>query len=265
MPFDVALRRYMTTPLFSVRPEDPLSLVKERLARRRLSSLPVVHEGRLVGLISRSDLLRVSRRLAREGGGAQLLAMPARPVSDSMSRNPVTVGLGDSVATAAARMLAHRIHRVYVVEGDVAVGVLSVRDLLPAVRDAGDETQLLAIMSAPVRTVTADQPLSAVVDQLASGHSGGVVVIEDDRPVGVFSQVEALAASDLPPGTRVDEVMEPMICLPARTPLHRAAARAIAMRVDRVLVVEHGELLGLASAFDFARHIAHPTAPTDPS
>jgi len=48
----------MTREVFSVSPHDPLSLVVELMEKRHIKRLPVVSKDRLVGIVSRADLVR---------------------------------------------------------------------------------------------------------------------------------------------------------------------------------------------------------------
>ena len=48
----------MTRDIASVRPEIPVGEVADLLEKRHLRSLPVVQEGKVVGIVSRADLLR---------------------------------------------------------------------------------------------------------------------------------------------------------------------------------------------------------------
>ena len=50
---------YMSTPLETAAPEDSLMDVAQRMVSSPYRRLPVVEEGRLVGLIGRRDVLRV--------------------------------------------------------------------------------------------------------------------------------------------------------------------------------------------------------------
>jgi CBS domain-containing protein len=47
----------MTTALVSVSPECPVSDVRHLLVERRIRRVPVLHEGRLVGIVSRGDVV----------------------------------------------------------------------------------------------------------------------------------------------------------------------------------------------------------------
>jgi CBS-domain-containing membrane protein len=70
----------MTTELHTANPNEDLRVAARRLVEHRLKRLPVVDDGRLVGIVSRTDLLRVMHRrdedLARDV--AELLADPRR-------------------------------------------------------------------------------------------------------------------------------------------------------------------------------------------
>jgi len=54
----------MTLDPASVEPQLPLSRLLQKLVEMRTKSLPVVAEGRLVGIISREDVLKALRRAA---------------------------------------------------------------------------------------------------------------------------------------------------------------------------------------------------------
>ena len=65
-PYEEAMaqpvRRVMTTNLATVTPRTPLTRVLETLVRERMKSLPVVEDGRVVGMIAREDVLVALRR-----------------------------------------------------------------------------------------------------------------------------------------------------------------------------------------------------------
>lgn len=127
----------------------------------RVTGFPVVtREGQLVGVVSRSDVIR---QLSVEQTWAETLSgyytdwsgyqeseaplseigermgrrLEERTVADVMSRNPVTVG-GDAPLAEAARILVERrIHRLPVVEKGALVGILSSLDVAAFVAKQG--------------------------------------------------------------------------------------------------------------------------------
>jgi CBS domain-containing protein len=75
---DRPVHEVMSSPLITVAHTAPVQVIAEALQAHRVKRLPVMNEGRLMGVVSRADLLRVvesvpSARLARESDGGGLL------------------------------------------------------------------------------------------------------------------------------------------------------------------------------------------------
>lgn len=256
--FTMPVHLYMSAPVHTASPGDTLETVHRKLSTLGISSLAVVDpDGALVGVVSRSDLLRVGRLQAGARQQAALLTLPDRPVSEIMTRGAITVGPADPVALGASLMVSKLVHRVYVQEGQALVGVLSTKDVMLAIRDKRMGHSIESFMSRPLFTVRATEPVWLATERLEKARVSGLVVVDEDWPVGVFTQVEALAARDVARETPIDEVMDPaMICMPSDTRIHRAAAQAAAMRVRRIIVARNRDMVGILSGIDFARAAA---------
>jgi CBS domain-containing protein len=61
---------YMNTEVETISPETDVIEVSERFLRGRLGRIPVVENGRLIGQISRSDVLRAVKEFAQHEQGA---------------------------------------------------------------------------------------------------------------------------------------------------------------------------------------------------
>jgi CBS domain-containing protein len=115
----------MTVDPVVVDAEAPVTKAELLLKSYRISGLPVVADGALVGVISQTDLLNAR---SSELIGANWDRVRVRHL---MSRPAVTVHMNTSVERAARVMLEQHIHRVVVVdEDDVPIGVLTSTDLL---------------------------------------------------------------------------------------------------------------------------------------
>lgn len=256
--FTQPVSEYMTREVASVDPSTPLPEVVRIFERLNISAVPVLDGRELIGVVSRTDLLHVGRLHASSARRSPSLVVPDQPVRNVMKRSPVVVAPQSPLATAARAMQRARIHRVFVVEnGAGLVGVVSTLDLAAAVRDARIETPLSVVMSSPILTVKTTDPLSVADGRLERAHVTGLVVVEDDWPVGIFTQVEAIAARNLPRDTRVEDVFDQaLICLPDNTRLHRAAGYAARLSVRRVVACRDREAVGVVSGLDFARAVA---------
>jgi CBS domain-containing protein len=67
----IAVRQIMNPDPVSVAPTTPVSEAVELMRRRRIGSLPVVEDGRLVGIVTVYDFLESSARLSAETPDAE--------------------------------------------------------------------------------------------------------------------------------------------------------------------------------------------------
>jgi CBS domain-containing protein len=256
--YQVLTSKYMSEPVASVFPETPLAQVSARLTELGISSLVVVdrHEVPL-GVISRTDLLKAGRDRAGDDGSGSLLDLDSATAADIMTTLVVCVDPDDTIATAAKGMVDHGLHRVFVTENDRVVGVLSTRDLMAAIIQCRDETMVAKYMSRTIITVDAHDSVANAVKLLEDAHVGGVIVAEDEWPVGMFAQADALRAANVPSTTAVEEVMnQSFVCVPAGMRMHRAAKRAVHVKARRVIVVNKHEAVGILTGLDFARCVS---------
>lgn len=251
------VRDRMSSPVATVDASAALADVVSAVEARGVSALAVTDADRLVGLVSTTDLVAALARAEAAGSDG-----PEVRARDVMSYPVATTGADRPLVEAARAMVTSRIHRLVVKGGEGATagvprGILAARDLLDEVKATGKRTPISELMTAEVRTLDVGDPVSRAVAELADAKVHGLVVVENGRPVGVFTHAEALAARKLPPMLRsrpVEEVMSyETICLDATTSVARAAGYAAAMNVRRILVVAERQLVGVVSALDLVR------------
>lgn len=92
------------------------------LAEKRIGAMPVMQEGRVVGIVSERDVLYC---LAKDGEGTL-----AKPVREVMTSPAITIGPDGDSEEALTLMTHRRIRHLPVVEGDVMIGFLSIGDLV---------------------------------------------------------------------------------------------------------------------------------------
>jgi CBS domain-containing protein len=137
----VQVKDVMTREVISVEPSTSLRDAAVLLVTHRISGLPVVVEGAVVGVISKRDLLFKEQEPLEAAGWRARLVDPfsrksfkpdARAVSDAMTTPAVTIGPGTSVAVAARRMLEERVNRLPVSLRGALVGIVTSSDLVRA-------------------------------------------------------------------------------------------------------------------------------------
>ena len=119
--------QFMTTDLFTVRPDDLVDFAASVMDWRHVRHVPVEDEdGRLVGLLSHRDLLKL---LARRGTGP--LDSPVT-VRDIMKADTVTVSPQTPTLEAIDLMRARGVGCLPIVEGGALVGIVTAHDFLAA-------------------------------------------------------------------------------------------------------------------------------------
>ncbi|HVY45409.1 MAG TPA: CBS domain-containing protein [Minicystis sp.] len=119
------VREIMTRDVFALPHDATLDEASTALTSRRIGGAPVLSHGRVVGVVSKTDLV------ARGRGRAPLR------VSDVMTPFAYWVGEDDSAEEARRRMLAEHVHRMIVIgkTGELA-GIVTAIDLLRALDPA---------------------------------------------------------------------------------------------------------------------------------
>jgi len=89
-PEKTPVERVMTTEVISLGPKDTVEQATRILLSERFGSIPVVEKNRLVGIITRSDVLGAFLGLVASVGGALDNAKPARRSRSRSTRSRLT-------------------------------------------------------------------------------------------------------------------------------------------------------------------------------
>jgi len=161
----------MTRQVITVSPETSIIEAADIMLRNHISGLPVVAEGRLVGIISEGDFIRRAEigTERKRGRWLQLWVGPGRIASDFvhgrgrkvgeiMTPDPVTLVEDSPLQETVQIMEKHHVKRLPVLRGDRLVGIVTRSDILHAVADiardipdpSADDDQLRASIVAAV-------------------------------------------------------------------------------------------------------------------
>ena len=256
--FDEPVVAYMTRDLEIAHVDTPVDKIARTMHMRDVSGVPILDaRGRLVGVVTRTDLIRLGLMQARRRSTGSAMTLPHQRASEVMTHAPVEVSSATSLRHAARLMIDNEIHRVFVTEGGQLAGVLSAVNVAAAVRDAKLVAPVSSIMTSPIATIDVHRPLSAALDLLDRRRVTGLIVTDEGHPIGMFAQADALASRELPGPSSIEDTYDPaVICLPDDMKLHRVAAHVTDLRVRRVVVCKAREPVGIVSASDFARVVA---------
>jgi len=115
-----AIREVMTTQLVTVEASSSVAAAVTMMGMRRVGAVLAFDSGRLEGIFTERDLVRA---LSYD------ITAASQPVAQWMTRDPVSVGPDVSVEEALEIMLAGHFRHLPVMDGESAVGIVSIRDL----------------------------------------------------------------------------------------------------------------------------------------
>jgi CBS domain-containing protein len=196
----------MSRHLQLVHPEADIVELAERMQVEKVDGMPVVETGRLLGVITTTDLLA---HLVRTHNSPSASEITAKQI---MTSDPEVGRLDDLFLDAAARMTHRGVRHLPIIDADRRViGILSDRDVRAAMGNlfsTEDEQKEFSIRMEYMRvrdmatrdplTVRETAPVSQIVRVLVDQRVGAVPVVDDDeRLVGIVSYIDVLAR---PPG-----------------------------------------------------------------
>ncbi|MCH7707111.1 MAG: CBS domain-containing protein [Myxococcales bacterium] len=125
------VRDIMPRKMVTISESDRLSTVEDIMTLGQVRHMPVVHAGKLVGVVSERDLLRASLSNLSEFGNEERRAfLQVVEIGRVMSTPPVVTALDTSVEEAARVMAERKIGCLPVVDGDRLLGLITETDVL---------------------------------------------------------------------------------------------------------------------------------------
>ncbi|HSK74389.1 MAG TPA: CBS domain-containing protein [Pyrinomonadaceae bacterium] len=118
------VEQFMSTDLFTVRPEDVVDLAASLMYWKHVRHVPVEDdEGRLVGIVSHRDLLKLLA-LGKTNGASEIV------IRDVMKHNPITISPETPSREALTLMREKNIGCLPVLKAEKLVGLITAHDFL---------------------------------------------------------------------------------------------------------------------------------------
>lgn len=269
-PVGTTAAAVMSRPLVSAQPSDPLEEVVERMRANGVRRIPILREGRPVGIVSFDDLLVAFGReldqladcVSGEVRRARLASYPSRMRQEVEDRIEEVGGrlreAGDHTLRSLRRELDQVVERV----GQAVRG--------GALRARSTPLTVGELMRTDVRTCTAEEALSEAARIMWERDCGCVPVLASDgsgRVVGMITDRD-LCMAVYTKGARLTE-MQVKAAMAGRVyavhpedPVSEAEAVMRTSQVRRLPVVDgQGHLRGILSLADLAEAAAGTRVP----
>ena len=111
---DILAKDIMISELLTINPKEKVAAADLLMVRNSIGGLPVIEEGKLVGILTQKDIML--SRFSISVGGLQ--------VEDLMTRKPITVTPNTSLEQILEIMLTKNVERLPVIKDEKLVGLV---------------------------------------------------------------------------------------------------------------------------------------------
>jgi CBS domain-containing protein len=176
----------MSSPVDTIRADVSVFEADRLMDALCIRRLPVLEDGRLVGIVTQTDITR------------GLIALNSlRYVSDIMSRHIASVS-GDATVVDAARLMSTAgISCLAVMHRQEVAGIITEKDLLKRVvalhRDP-TQTRVADVMSCPVVSVPSSWSILSASKKMETLHFHRLLVMDDKTVCGIITQTDIMRA-----------------------------------------------------------------------
>ena len=173
---DVMVRDVASAKLPGTRDE-----VLEILKSKHISGVPIVKNGELVGIVTRTDMLKNPEE---------------EQIAILMTRNPITITSDKSIVDAARLILDNNIRRLPVVEDGHLIGLVTIADIIGAMGRLNITTPISDLIGNNVVSVWSETPISVVGEIMELADVKAVPILDSMlKLVGVASDKDLISAS----------------------------------------------------------------------
>ena len=127
------VRKKMTANPFTISPDQTIPDAQELMLKNNVKRLPVLKKGKLVGVVSKEDILRASPSKATTFSMGEINYLLAKTkISQIMTKDPITISSNALLEEAATLMRDHSVSFLPVVDENKLVGIITESDIFDA-------------------------------------------------------------------------------------------------------------------------------------
>jgi CBS domain-containing protein len=132
MDTSIPVSELMTRQVVHIEPDTSIDALHRLFEQHHFHHIPVLEHGKLVGIVSKTDYLKVRHVLAITWEGLTVVQDIYKDMTaaDIMTREPLKVESSDSIGLAADIFRANTLHALPVVDDGELVGIITPHDLL---------------------------------------------------------------------------------------------------------------------------------------
>ncbi|MDD2438942.1 MAG: CBS domain-containing protein [Methanosarcinaceae archaeon] len=179
----------MSSPVYALNTDEPVSHARNLMLKHKISTLLVLDEGKMVGIVTKSDL---TNRLAQAEPLWRRRPIDQIPIKLLMTESVITIYPEASISQAATLMLENNVHNIPVMKNDV-VGIITRTDIVRYVAEQSEDMDIKVskLMTEDVIFVHRHHTINHIIDEMNKNEIERVIVKNDlGKAVGIVSKRE---------------------------------------------------------------------------
>ncbi len=191
-PENITVEEVMVRDVASAELPGSRDEVLEILKKKHISGVPIVKNGELVGIVTRTDLLKNPEE---------------EQIAILMTRNPITISPDNSIVEAARIILENNIRRLPVVEDHSLAGLITIADLVGTIAKLNIKTPIGGYIGNNVVSVWSETPLSVAGEIMELADVKAVPILDTNLTlVGVATDKDLINASIIEDKTEMTDM-----------------------------------------------------------
>lgn len=186
------VKDYMTAPVYVVERNEPVQRARNLMLKHDISRLPVMDNGKLVGIVTKYD---ISNRLSQAAPEWRRRPIDRVPIHVVMTEDPITIYADATIMQAAELLVENEIDGLPVERDGQIMGVITSRDVVRYFSSQKLDSRVRDLMAEGLVGVHRHHTLTHVIEQMNIHGVSRVLVYEDNMtPVGVITRSNLIFA-----------------------------------------------------------------------
>ena len=180
------VKEYMSAPVYVVERNEPIQRARNLMFKYGVGRLPVLDNGKLVGIVTKYDITNRLNQAAPEWRRRPIDKVPIQVV---MTEKPITIFSDATMAQAAELMLENDISGLPVEREGEILGMITSRDMVRYFADQDVKATVGDMMNKNVLSVHRHHTIGHVLDEMnVQGTSRALVYEDNTTPVGIITR-----------------------------------------------------------------------------
>ena len=180
------VKDYMSAPIYVIERNEPIQRARNLMFKYSIGRLPVMDEGRLVGIVTKYDITNRLNQAAPEWRRRPIDNVPIQVV---MTEKPITIFPDATMPQAAELLIENDISGLPVERDSQIAGMITSRDMMRYFSEQDIKATVGDLMTRNILGVHRHHTIGHVLEEMnVQGQSRALVYEDNNTPVGIVTR-----------------------------------------------------------------------------